>query len=346
MGLRAFAIRRLLLAIPTLIGATLLIFAVTQFFEPSVRATLYITNQQQYNERNINRVIETYGLNDPVYLQFFRWFREILKGNLGYSRSSMAPVASAILERFPATFEIVIFSAPLIILIGIYLGVKSAVQRDKPFDHATRTLSIIGGSLPSFWLGMILIAFFFVGLGMFPPGRQSAYAQSFVNTSPSFRRYTGLMTIDGLLNGQLWLTIDAIQHIVLPVTVLVIISIGGLIRIMRSSMLESLNKGYIVTARSKGLTQKEVINKHARRNALIPTVTISGLMVAGMMNGLIITETVFAYGGLGQWSVRAALNLDIAAVLGFTLFTGFLFVMSNLLVDILYAYIDPRIRLD
>jgi len=124
------------------------------------------------------------------------------------------------------------------------------------------------------------------------------------------------------------------------------IGVGGIIRLMRSSMLEALNKGYIVTARAKGLAKKEVINKHARRNALIPTVTVAGLMVAGMMNGLMITETVFAFGGLGQWSVRAAVNLDVAGVLGFALFTGFLFVISNLIVDILYAYIDPRIRLD
>jgi len=345
MGLRAFIIRRLLLTIPTLLGTCLLIFAVTQLFDPSARASLYITNPQQFSAANVEKVIQEYGLNDPAYMQFFRWFRQILSGNLGWSRTTSAPVTKALIDRFPATLEVTMFCAPLIILVSIYLGVKSAVHKDTPVDHATRTLSIIGSSLPSFWLSLILISFFFVGFHLFAPGRQSPVAQDFAYTSPHFIRYTGLMTVDGLLNGQLWITIDAVSHLVLPTIVLVIISIGGMMRIMRSSMLEALNKGYIVTARAKGLSQKEVINKHARRNALIPTVTISGLMIAGMLNGLIITETVYGIGGLGQWIVQASTNLDVAAVLGFTLFSGFLFVMANLIVDILYAYLDPRIRL-
>jgi peptide/nickel transport system permease protein len=165
-------------------------------------------------------------------------------------------------------------------------------------------------------------------------------------TNAGFIRYTGLNTIDGLLNGQFWITVDQVQHLVLPVTVLVTIQVALIVRIMRSSMLEALGKGYITTARAKGLSQKEVINKHARKNALIPTITLSGLLVAGMLNGVVITETVFGLSGVGQWAANSALNMDIAAVLGFTLFSGFLFVMANLIVDILYAYIDPRIRLD
>lgn len=345
MGLRAFVIRRLILVIPTLIGVCMLIFAVAQLFPVKARASLYITNPQMFNEGNIQLVIEQFGLNDPVYVQFFRWFTEVLAGNLGWSETAGLPVTRTLTSFFPATLEIVMFTAPIIIFLGIYLGVFSATHRDKPLDHATRTFSIIGASLPSFWLGIILISIFFVGLGWFPPGRLSSNVTNYVYTSPRFIKYTGLMTVDGLLNGQLWITIDAIRHLVLPILVLTTISVGGIIRLMRSSMLESLNKGYIVTARAKGLSQKEVVNKHARRNALIPTITISGLMVAGMLNGLVITETVFAYGGLGSWSVRAALGLDVAGILGFALFTGFIFVFSNLIVDILYAYVDPRIRL-
>jgi len=347
MGLRAFIIRRLLLTIPTLLGATLLIFAVSQLFSPSARASLYITNPQQFSSRNIESVVEKYGLNDPAYLQFFRWLTQILSGNLGWSPIARMRVLDAILYKFPATAEIVIICAPLIIFVGIYLGVKSAVHRDKPIDHVTRATSIIGMSLPSFWLGIVLISFFGVTVKLFPTGgRLSMAAHDFVMTSPSFTKYTGLMMVDGILNGQLWITLDALHHIILPVAVLVTIQIAVIVRIMRSSMLESLNKGYIVTARSKGLSHKEVINKHARRTALIPTVTLSGLMVAGMLNGLVITETVFGFGGLGQWSAQSALKLDIAAILGFTLFTGFLFVMANLIVDVLYAYLDPRIRLE
>jgi len=348
MGLRAFIIRRLILLIPTLLGTTLLIFAVTQLFDPVQRVSLYIRSERGFTNEAIEKTIQAYGLRDPAYLQFFRWLREVLNGNLGYSKIGKMPVIDAIVTRFPATLELVMFAAPLIILIGIFLGVKSAVNRDKPVDHVTRTVSIIGMSLPSFWLGIILLAVFYVGLGVFPPGRLSVGdAKNLVLASGTgFIRYTGLMTVDGILNGQLWITWDALQHIVLPVTVLTTISMGGLLRITRSSMLEALNKGYVVTARAKGLSQKEVINKHARRNALIPTITISGMMIAGMLNGLIITETVFGYGGIGKWSADSAVALDIASVLGFTLFSGFLFVVANLIVDILYAYIDPRIRLD
>ena len=346
MGLRAYIIRRLILLVPTLMGATLLIFAVTQLFDPVARASLYITNVQQFTPDNIQSVIQQYGLNDPAYMQFFRWIGQILNGNFGFSRVARQPVLQALMLRFPATLEVVMFSAPIIIFLGIWLGVKSAVHRDKAVDHITRTVSIIGWSLPSFWLGIVLISIFYVGFHWFPPGRLGNAAHQFIMTNPSFIRYTGVNTIDGLLNGQLWITIDQLQHLVLPVTVLVTIQIALIIRIMRSSMLEALGKGYITAAKAKGMSDKEVINKHARKNALIPTITLSGLLVAGMLNGVVITETVFGLSGVGQWAANAALNMDIAAVLGFTLFSGFLFVMANLIVDILYAYIDPRIRLD
>jgi peptide/nickel transport system permease protein len=345
MGLRTYIIRRLILLVPTLIGATLLIFAVTQLFDPVARATLYITNVQQFTSQNIDNIIQRYGLNDPAYLQFGRWFSQVIQGNLGFSRVARQPVLQALIDRFPATAEIVLICAPIIILLGIWLGVKSAVHHDKLIDHLTRTVSIIGWSLPSFWLGIILISIFYVGLGLFPTGRLSTAAQTFVITNPSFIRFTKLNTIDGLLNGQVWITVDAIRHLVLPVTVLTVIQIALIVRIMRSSMLEALNKGYIVAAKAKGLTDKEVINKHARKNALIPTITLSGLMVAGMLNGVVITETVFGINGVGLFAATSALSLDIAAVLGFTLFAGIIFVVANLVVDIMYAYLDPRIRL-
>jgi peptide/nickel transport system permease protein len=345
MGLRTYIIRRLILLVPTLIGATLLIFAVTQLFDPVARATLYITNVQQFTPENVASIIEKYGLNDPAYLQFGRWFSQVLQGNLGFSRTARQPVFQALIDRFPATAEIVIITAPIIILLGIWLGVKSAVHHDKLVDHVTRTLSIVGWSLPSFWLSIILISIFYVGLGLFPTGRLSQVAQTFVLTDPSFIRYTKLNIVDGILNGQLWISVDALRHLVLPVTVLTTIQIALIVRIMRSSMLEALNKGYIVAARAKGLTSKEVVNKHARKNALIPTITLSGLMVAGMLNGVVITETVYGINGIGLFAANSALSLDIAAVLGFTLFAGIIFVVSNLIVDIMYAYLDPRIRL-
>lgn len=345
MGLRAFTIRRLLLVIPTLIGVTLLIFAVSQLISPSQRAYLYVGEIPRRPEV-IDETIMKYHLNESVVLQYSAWMQQILQGNLGYSYSGRAMIVDVMRIRAPATAEIVVFSAPIIILLGIYLGVKSAVHRDKPLDHATRTISIVGYSLPSFWLGILLIVFFFGFFGVFPPGRLSTEARGFVyGISSNFIQYTGLMTIDGILNGQLWITMNALEHLVLPVTVISIINIAAIVRVMRSSMLESLNKSYIIMAKSKGLDKNEVINKHARRNALIPVVTLSGMMIAGMLNGLVITETVFNFEGLGSWAADAALRVDLPAVLGFALFSGVIFVTANFIVDVMYAYIDPRIRL-
>lgn len=344
MGLLQFTVRRLLLLIPTLIGVTLLIFAVTQLISPAQRALLYVTSDKQLEK--IDLIIAKYGLDRPFYEQYFNWIMQVLQGNLGIAKSAgNQPVLKVLLDRFPATLELTLYSAPLIIFFGIYLGVKSAVHRDKPIDHVTRAAAIIGWSLPSFWLGIVLLAIFYGGLGWFPPKRLSTAAEIFVN-SPAWHKYTGLYTIDGLLNGQIWVTVDAFRHLVLPVIVLTTINVALLIRVMRSSMLESLSKGYIVAARAKGLKNSVVINKHARRNALIPVVTLSGLLIAGMLGGLIITETVFAFPGIGQFAANAALTgPDLPAVLGFALFTGTIFVVANLIVDILYAYIDPRIKL-
>lgn len=345
MGLRSYIIRRLLLMIPTLVGVCLLIFAVVQMLPASRRAMLYVRDIRQV--KNIDEVIKEYGLDQPVYVQFAIWLGQVLQGNLGWSETGIAPVLESILVRLPPTAEIVIFSVPPIILLGIFLGTLSAVHRDKPIDHVSRTLAIMGTSLPSFWFGIVLLSIFYVALGWFPPMRVSQDVNIYIGAPfTPWRWYTGLVTIDALINGQLWIFVDALRHLVLPVTVLVFIQTGLIMRIMRSSMLESLGKGYITAAMAKGLTQKEVVNKHARRNALIPVVTISGLLIAGMLTGLIITETVFAFPGIGQFAAQAAIQLDIATVLGYALLSAILFVVANLVVDITYAYIDPRIRLE
>lgn len=313
-----------------------------QLFTPVQRASLYVTNLNQI--RDIQSIIEKYHLDDPFYVQYSSWIQSILSGNLGWSRSVGMPVLKAILQKAPATFELVMFAIPLTVLLGIRLGVTSAVHRDKPIDHATRILAIIGWSLPSFWLAIVLLSIFYAGLGWFPPERLGTDANIFVRSS-AFTRYTGINTIDALLNGQLWIFVDALKHLVLPVVTLTTIQIALIVRVMRSSMLEALGKGYIVTARAKGLKQKEVINKHARRNALIPIITLSGILTAGMLTGVIITETVFSYKGLGYYAANAATQLDLPGVLGFALLAGVIFVAANLIVDVLYAYTDPRIRL-
>lgn len=347
MGLREYIIRRLILVIPIIFGAIILIFAITQMFSPGQRAMLYVRTERDIE--HLDEFIAKYHLNASALDQFVLWLQEIfVRGNFGYSRNPTAgggPVLSIMLQKWPATIELSIFIAPLTILLGIYLGIKSAVHRDKPLDHFTRLLSISGYSLPSFWLALILISITISLTHWVPIGRVSPSIQNIVTDTTIFKRYTGFYIIDGLLNGMPEVTIDALKHIVLPVIVVTTINVAGLIRLMRSSMLEALTKGYIITAKAKGLKMSEVINKHARRNALIPVVTVSGMMVAGLMTGLVITETVFAFDGIGYWAATSARALDIPAVVGFTFFTSFLFIFANLIVDVLYAYIDPRIKL-
>jgi peptide/nickel transport system permease protein len=344
-NLAAYITRRLILLVFVLLGVTVLVFAVSMMFSPRERALLYIRNAQKTTNDAINKVIAQHDLNGPFIIQYWDWLNQVLHGNLGWSMSAAAPVTDAIARYWPYTFEIVLFAAPLIIFIGIYLGVESAIHKDTFVDHLTRVISVLGWSLPSFLLGMILLAVFFGVLGWFPPGPLTQNNRIFID-SASFHQYTGVNLFDGLLNGDSFITLDALRHLVLPVIVIVTIDVALLIRVMRSSMLESLSKPYITTAKAKGLSKRVVIYKHARRNALIPVATLSGMLVAGLMGGLVITETVFAFGGLGQWAAQSALQLDMPAVLGYAILSALLFVIANLIVDVLYAYIDPRIRLD
>jgi len=345
MGLREYIIRRIILMVPTVLGVVLLIFIVLQFIPPESRATLYVRDPSKL--RNIQEIIDAFGLNRPVYEQFAIWLREILQGNFGYAvYTGHEPVLDGLLARLPATMEIVIYSAPLIVLFGISLGTTAAVHRDKPLDHVSRVMSILGTSLPSFFFGILLIALFVAQLKWTTPGRASNMGLVLIRAKQGlYTRYTGLLTIDSLLNGDWMLFIDAAKHLVLPALVLVFIQSAQIVRVSRSSMLESLSKTYIVAARAKGLSRKEVIYGHARRNALIPVVTISGLLVGTMMTGLTITETVFQFGGIGNWAANAAIALDVPVVAAYAMFSALVFVVANLIVDILYAYIDPRIRL-
>jgi ABC-type dipeptide/oligopeptide/nickel transport system permease component len=343
MNFLNYIIRRLLLLLVVLVGVTLIIFALLTLFTPEQRASAFIRDIKQLSD--IDSIIETYGLDKPIYVQYYNWLNQILHGNFGWSTTVSRSVLDAFKFFFPNTLELALFSAPVIILVGIWLGSLSAVHRDKSIDHLTRVLAIVGWSLPTFWFGLILLMIFYGYFqGLFPPEALGYKAQTFVD-SAEFIRYTRMNTIDAILNGKLWIFVDAIRHLVLPVITLTVVQIALVMRIMRSSMLEAMGKGYVLTARAKGATWKTVIKKHARRNALIPVVTVSGWLFAALMAGVVITETIFNRKGLGWWWARAATQLDIPAVLMAVLFNGCLFVITNLIVDILYAYIDPRVRL-
>ena len=338
-----FIARRLLLLPLVGIGVTLLIFSLLQLLSPEQRAALYVTDPRQLLA--LDSIIRTHGLDKPVTVQYVQWLWRVVRGDLGWSETAKMTVARAITTFFPATLELTLYAFVPIIALGIWLGTKSAVHKDKIIDHFSRLFAIGGQSFPTFVWGLLLLMVFYGALRLFPPGRLSLEANLYVLDPEMFRPYTRLLTVDALLNGQVWIFLDALRHLALPVITLSLVSCATLVRVTRSSMLETLRQDYVRTARAKGLEEPKVINKHARKNALIPVITLSALLFVGLLNGVVITETIYNYPGIGRWGAGAALQLDAAAVAGFALFSALLLVLGNLTADVLYAWIDPRIRL-
>ncbi|HUW42325.1 MAG TPA: ABC transporter permease [Rectinemataceae bacterium] len=343
MNLYSFIVRRLLFMILVLAGVSILVFSIMMILPPGQRLAAYVTSERVTPEQ-MDAMIAKYHLNDPAPLQYVRWVGNILRGQFGFSVTAKEPVIKAFSEYFPITLELVLYSTPMIILVGIWLGTLGAVRKDTPIDHATRVFAIVGYSLPTFWLGLLLIMFFYGFLGIFPPGVLSNSMRTVV-TSSGFHRYTHLITIDAILNWRWDVFLDGLYHMFLPALNLVIINSAMIMRLMRSSMLESLGQDYMMTARAKGADAKTLYRHHARRNALLPVITVSGLTFAGLMGGMVITETIFNRTGIGWWMAEAATQLDVPAIMFNVLFLGVIYVVINLIVDIIYAYVDPRVRL-
>ena len=336
-----FIVRRILFLPVVFIGVTLFIVLLMQLLSPYERAVTFVTSEVQL--RNIDAIIEQYGLNEPWYVQYWNWLSQALQGNFGFSRVTNQPVLTTIAQRLPNTLELAVLTIIPTIAIGIWLGTVAALNRDKLADQLSRVSSILFWSLPTFVLGIWLLIIFYGGFNLFGIGQLSSrFAAAVIR--PDFERYTHFMTIDALLNGRVDIFWDAILHLILPVTTLVLVISAQIVRVMRSSLLDTLSQDYVRTARAKGLSPKVVNRKHARRNALIPVLTLSGFTLVTLLNGSVIVETIFALPGVGKWLADAAVQLDYAAVLGGAVFVGFLVVLANLVVDILYAVVDPRIR--
>ncbi len=338
-----FIIRRLLILPIVLIGLSLIIFGMISLLSPGERATLYIT-QPPRTQAQMDLVIQTYGLDKPLPIQYWNWLTNILHGNLGYSKTAQQPVMSAIANFFPATLELALWSFLPILFIGIWLGILAATHQDRLIDQVARIFSIIGYSFPSFVFGLLVLMIFYAKLQWFPPGRLDTWAELAVQL-PSWHSYTGMYSVDSLLNGRPDIFVDSLRHIFLPALTLAYINWALILRVTRSSMLDVVRQDYVNVARAKGLSERTVINRHALPNAMIPVATIGGLLLFTLMNGVVITETVFNYHGMGLWVGQSALQLDVVSVLGVTLFEGTILVLANLVVDVLYAFLDPRIRL-
>jgi peptide/nickel transport system permease protein len=269
----------------------------------------------------------------------------VAQGNFGWSETAKAPVLQALFSRLPATIELTVLAVGPLILLAVMMGVFSAVHHNSWIDHTMRFGAITGYSMPSFVFAIFALVIFYGLLDWFPPGRLSLWADQAVQLD-SFVQYTGLNTIDALFNWRFDILWDALRHLVLPVISLAYLSWAAILRVTRSSMLETLKQDYVTTARAKGLPEKVITNRHARRNALIPVMTLSGFVVVGLLTGVFIIETIFNYRGMGYWAVDATLKFDVPAVIGIALFSMTLIVLVNLIVDILYTVVDPRVRYD
>jgi peptide/nickel transport system permease protein len=245
----SYIIRRLLILPVLLLGVSLLIFAMLMLLHPRERASLYISDIPRTAD-GLQKIIDKYGLDDPIYTQYWRWLKELLHGNLGFSRTAQRPVLSAIAYYLPATAELALASVGPMLLIGIWLGIISAVHHNKPIDHFSRVFSIVGWSFPTFVFGLLMLMLFYAKLDWFPAGRLSEWANRAV-LSPDFTQYTRMNTVDALLNLRLDILWDAVRHLVLPVTSLSYLWCAILVRVTRSSMLEALHQDYVVTARAK-----------------------------------------------------------------------------------------------
>ncbi|NTW09643.1 MAG: ABC transporter permease [Anaerolineaceae bacterium] len=351
-----YILRRLLLMPIILAAVTILIFAMLSLLTPYERASLYVSDIPKKTGA-LDGIIEKYGLDDPAPVQYWYWLvgrfdpdtnttkGGVLRGNLGWSKTGKSDVAEVIGRRLPATVELALWAGIPMIAIGIYLGVQAAIHHNRFIDQLLRVFSILGYSIPIFVFGLLVLLLFYARLGWFPPGRLSDWAMQVIQTD-SFVSYTRMYTLDAILNGRFDVFKDAAIHLILPSITLAYLNWAYLLRVTRSSMLDVLRQDYMTTARAKGLTENIILNRHALRNALIPVVTIGALTLIGLLNGVVITETIFNYPGMGSFMSEAALSLDVVSVLGFTLFSSFILVAGNLVVDVLYGVIDPRIRLD
>ena len=338
-----YIVRRLLILPLVMIGLSLLIFGMLQMLDPIERAALYVSSPPK-NPTALAEIVKKYGLDQPIYIQYARWLDQVVHGDLGWSKTAQMPVLNALKTYFPATLELALWSFIPILFIGVWLGIQAAVHHDQFIDQLARVFSIIGYSFPTFVFGLVMLMIFYAALQWFPPGRLSDWASTIVY-SPAFHRYTGLNTLDALLNGRPDIFLNALRHLVLPALTLSYVNWALILRVARSSMLDVIRQEYITVARAKGVSERNVINRHARPNAMIPVATMGGLLLVALLNGVVITETVFNYHGMGWWAANAALNFDAVSVLGIALFDGALLILANLVVDVMYAYLDPRIRL-
>jgi len=335
MQVRDYLIRRIILLPFIMIGVSVIVFVLTRFTGSPVG--IYATPNMTPDE--VAALEARYLLDQPIPVQYAAWLGGLLRGDLGWSGVSVAPVTEVIGDKITATLELAIAAGLIAILAGIALGTIAGVRRNRGPDHAARFFSILGASTPTFWFGLLLLIPFYLWLDWFPLGRSTTEIFAGIDHP------TGLYTIDAILAGSpeaLW---DAIRHLILPAVVLGFGAMAIIVRMMRSSMVEAMSEEYVDAARAKGLPERIVIRRHARRNAFVPTTTVIGLSFGFLLQGSVAVELIFRWPGLGQWVTSAILSGDQATIMAYVLITAAIFMVVNLVVDIAYAYLDRRVVL-
>ena len=331
----AFIFRRVALIVPTFLGVTLLAFALIRLIPGDPVENL--SGERGMDPERRLRLLHQFGLDQPLHTQYFDYIGNVLRGDLGTSLTTHEPVLTEFLTLFPATFELAFFALIFAVCIGLPAGILAAIKRNTVADYAVMGVSLTGYSMPIFWWALLLILLFSVQLGWTPVSGRIAVQFDVPAT-------TGFMLIDTLRSGDPGAFRSALSHLILPTIALGTIPLAVIARMTRSSMLEVLREDYVRTARAKGLPQLQVVLIHALRNALIPVITVIGLQVGLLLSGAILTESIFSWPGIGNWLIHGVLSRDYPVVQGGILLIAAIVISVNLIVDLLYGVINPRIR--
>ncbi|MDX2216592.1 MAG: ABC transporter permease [Oculatellaceae cyanobacterium bins.114] len=331
-----YILRRILSLIPVLFGITLLVFLFLHLIpgDPAL-----VLGGERATPEQVEAIRETLGLNKPLPVQYLAFLSQILHLDLGRSIITGIPIAEEIRLRWPATFELSVAAMLLAVLLGVPAGILAAIRKNGWVDNLTMTSSLVGVSMPVYWLGLLLIYLFAVNLRWLPPSGRLGINEGF-----DFNVLTGFYAFDALVQFNWPVLGNVIAHLILPALTLSTIPLAIVARITRSAMLEVLAQDYIRTARAKGLLERWVISKHALKNALLPVITIIGLQFGTLLSGAILTETIFSWPGIGSWVYEGILARDYPVVQGGVIFVAIVFVLLNLLTDLSYAFLDPRIQ--
>ena len=329
LGGRAFA------AVLILIGITMISFALTHMVpgDPALANLGQNATQEQIDNFRV-----VHGLNDPLPVQYGRYFLDLLHGDMGVSQQTHNPVAVDLRAMIPATAELALLAALVASILGVLFGLVAALYRDRFGDQALRVLSLLGISVPAFWLAIVTLYLFFFKLDILPGGGR---LDTTLVPPPT---KTGMYTIDALLNGDLATFGNAVTHLVLPAAVLAMSSIGLLTRYTRTAVLEVIDQDYVRAARAQGLPERTIIVGHVLRAALPSVITVIGLLFANILTGAVLVENIFGWPGLGQYGFHAAVSLDLPAIAGVSIFVALVYLATNFIVDVLYGFLDPRIR--